>query len=88
MRGTPWEGAMGAHSHVEQQKLHLLKGQQPLVWSLAHLLCQESPLAGAEAVGQTAIHESVAPEVLEQWCTSILVPQESTGRWIREGTGT
>lgn len=52
---------MGAHSHVEQQKLHLLKGQQPLVWSLAHLLCQESPLAGAEAVGQTAVHESVAP---------------------------
>lgn len=53
---------MGAHSsQVEWQQLQLLKGQQPLLRSLAHLLCQKSPLAGAEGVRQTPVRESLAP---------------------------
>lgn len=52
---------MGAHSHVEQQQLQLLRGQQPLLRLVAHLLCQKSPLAGAEVVRQTPAHVSVAP---------------------------
>lgn len=48
---------MGAHS----QQLQLLKGQQPLLWSLAHLLSQKSPLAGAEVVRQMPVRAFVGP---------------------------